>query len=109
MYCLDMLAMAMELAHDDPAYEDVASKFFEHFVYISKAMNNMGGKGIGLWDERGTAFTTTSLTWKASTSHESAVHGGADSLFAAAKPSNPKTSPTCRLQPPHAVVSRSSS
>lgn len=52
MYCLDMLSMAMELAHDDPAYEDVASKFFEHFVYISKAMNDMGGQGVGLWDEK---------------------------------------------------------
>jgi hypothetical protein len=52
MFCLDMLSMAMELAHDDPAYEDVASKFFEHFVYISKAMNDMGGEGIGLWDNK---------------------------------------------------------
>ena len=51
MFCLDMLAIAVELAHGDPAYEDVASKFFEHFVYISQAMNNMGGEGIGLWDE----------------------------------------------------------
>jgi hypothetical protein len=52
MYCLDMLAMAMELAHQDPAYEDVASKFFEHFVYIAQAMNDMGGQGVGLWDEK---------------------------------------------------------
>jgi hypothetical protein len=52
MYCLDMLAIAVELAHGDPAYEDVASKFFEHFVYISQAMNDMGGEGIGLWDEQ---------------------------------------------------------
>jgi len=51
MYCLDMLAIAIELAHDNPAYEDVASKFFEHFVYIAQAMNDMGGTGIGLWDE----------------------------------------------------------
>jgi Glycosyl hydrolase family 63 C-terminal domain len=51
MYCLDMLAIAVELAHDDLAYEDVASKFFEHFVYISQAMNDLGGEGIGLWDE----------------------------------------------------------
>jgi hypothetical protein len=51
MFCLNMLAMAMELAHDDSAYEDVASKFFEHFVFISQAMNDMGGEGIGLWDE----------------------------------------------------------
>ena len=42
MFCLDMLAMAMELAHEDPAYEDVASKFFEHFVYIAQAMNEIG-------------------------------------------------------------------
>jgi len=41
----------MELARDDPAYEDVASKFFEHFVYIAQAMNDMGGAGIGLWDD----------------------------------------------------------
>ncbi|MGH9707726.1 MAG: MGH1-like glycoside hydrolase domain-containing protein, partial [Candidatus Acidiferrales bacterium] len=52
MFCLDMLAMAMELAHDDPAYEDVASKFFEHFVYIAQAMNDLGGEDAGLWDEK---------------------------------------------------------
>ncbi len=51
MFCLNMLAMAMELAREDPAYEDVASKFFEHFVFISQAMNDMGGEGIGLWDD----------------------------------------------------------
>jgi hypothetical protein len=52
MFCLDMLSMAFELAREDPAYEDVASKFFEHFVYIAQAMNDMGGAGIGLWDEQ---------------------------------------------------------
>jgi len=51
MYCLNMLAIAMELAREDRAYEDVASKFFEHFVYITQAMNNRGGHGISLWDE----------------------------------------------------------
>ncbi len=51
MYCLNMLAMAMELARQDPAYEDVASKFFEHFVYITQAMNNLGGHGFALWDD----------------------------------------------------------
>ena len=39
-------------ASEDPAYEDVASKFFEHFVYIASAMNDIGGEGIGLWDEK---------------------------------------------------------
>ncbi len=48
-YCTTMLAMAMELAMEDPAYEDVASKFFEHFIAISDAMNTLGG--TGLWNE----------------------------------------------------------
>ena len=51
MYCLNMLAMALELAHEDPAYEDVASKFFEHFVYIARATHDRGGEGISLWNE----------------------------------------------------------
>jgi hypothetical protein len=48
-YCATMLSMALELASEDPAYEDVASKFFEHFVAITDAMNGMSGGG--LWDE----------------------------------------------------------
>ncbi len=48
-YCNTMLSMALELASEDPAYEDVASKFFEHFVAIADAMNNLGGSG--LWSE----------------------------------------------------------
>ncbi|MBI2889579.1 MAG: glucosidase [Nitrospirae bacterium] len=48
-FCTTMLSMALELAREDPAYEDVASKFFEHFVAISDAMNLLGG--TGLWDE----------------------------------------------------------
>jgi hypothetical protein len=51
MYCLNMLAMALELARDDRAYEDVASKFFEHFVYIAHATHHLGGDSMGLWDE----------------------------------------------------------
>jgi hypothetical protein len=51
MYCLNMLAIALELAKEDPAYEDVASKFFEHFVHIAHAMNDMGTDGRSLWDE----------------------------------------------------------
>jgi len=50
MYCLNMLAIALELSAENPAYEDVASKFFEHFVYIAKAMNELGD-GQALWDE----------------------------------------------------------
>ena len=50
MYSLDLLAIAMELAADDPTYEDVASKFWEHFVYIARAMNHLGDDGVCLWD-----------------------------------------------------------
>jgi len=49
-YCATMLAMALELAVDDPSYEDIASKFFEHFVAITDAMNSLGGRG--LWDDQ---------------------------------------------------------
>jgi hypothetical protein len=48
-YCSTMLAMALELAEGDPVYEDIASKFFEHFVAIADAMNHLGG--TGLWHE----------------------------------------------------------
>ncbi|HSC72376.1 MAG TPA: glucosidase, partial [Candidatus Methylomirabilis sp.] len=51
MFCLNMLAMALELARQDSAYEDVASKFFEHFVYIAHAINNIAGEGIELWNQ----------------------------------------------------------
>lgn len=49
-YCATMLSIALELAQHDAAYEDIASKFFEHFVAIADAMNTMGG--TGLWDEQ---------------------------------------------------------
>lgn len=52
MFCLNMLAIALELAKEDNVYEDVASKFFEHFVYISDAMNNIGHENTELWNER---------------------------------------------------------
>ncbi len=50
MFCLNMLAMALELAHHDRSYEDVATKFFEHFLAIANAMNNVGRHNIALWD-----------------------------------------------------------
>jgi hypothetical protein len=55
MYCLDMLGIAFELARReavsrDRVYGDVASKFWEHFVYIARAMNHMGEDGLSLWN-----------------------------------------------------------
>lgn len=52
MYCLNMLEMALILADNDEAYEDVATKFFEHFVYISASLNRIGEGWLGSWDER---------------------------------------------------------
>jgi len=49
-FCATMLSMAIELAKGDPSYDDMASKFFEHFVHITDAMNALGGNG--LWDEQ---------------------------------------------------------
>jgi hypothetical protein len=51
MYTLNLLAIAMELAEHDSTYEDVASKFWEHFLYIAHAMNNRGSDGLALWDD----------------------------------------------------------
>jgi hypothetical protein len=51
MYTLNLLAISMELAKEDSSYEDVASKFWEHFLYIAKAMNNLGEDDISLWNE----------------------------------------------------------
>ena len=52
VYALDMMAIALELAQHNPSYEDIASKFFEHFLYISYAINNDGENDRGLWDEQ---------------------------------------------------------
>ena len=49
-FCVTMLDIALELALEDPVYEDMASKFFEHFVSIVDAMNTMAD-GSGLWNE----------------------------------------------------------
>ncbi len=51
MYCLNMLVISLELAKTNLAYEGVASKFFEHFVYITDAINGKGDDGLDMWDE----------------------------------------------------------
>jgi hypothetical protein len=51
MYCLNLLQIALELSIEDASYEDMAIKFFEHFIYIADAMNSLGGQVDGLWDE----------------------------------------------------------
>ncbi len=51
MYCLNMLAISLELARDNRAYADAAMKFLIHFVHIAHAMHDLGGGGLELWDE----------------------------------------------------------
>ena len=51
MYSLNLMRIALELSAKNSVYEDLASKFFEHFLYIADAMTNIGGRGIDLWSE----------------------------------------------------------
>jgi hypothetical protein len=52
MFCLNLMRIALELAKITPSYESLATKFFQHFVYIAYAMKNMGQKDFGLWSEK---------------------------------------------------------
>jgi len=56
MYCLNLMRIALELALHNRVYEDIATKFFEHFLYIAKAMTNIGDQSIGLWHEEDAFF-----------------------------------------------------
>ena len=52
MYALNMMRIALELSQANPVYQDLAGKFFEHFLYIAEAMTNMGNEEMDLWDEQ---------------------------------------------------------
>jgi hypothetical protein len=52
MYTLALMRIAIELAQHNQVYDDMATKFFEHFLYIAEAMTDMGGRGVGLWNEQ---------------------------------------------------------
>jgi len=56
VFSLNLMTIALELARTNPSYEDIATKFFEHFLYIASAMNDMGGDGMSLWDEEDQFF-----------------------------------------------------
>lgn len=51
MYSLNMMKMAIKICEFDPSFEDAATKFYEHFVYISESLNRDDNEWIGLWDE----------------------------------------------------------
>ena len=56
LYSITMLTIAAELAKSDPIYQNMAIKYFEHFLYIAHAMTNIEGAGIDLWDEQDQFF-----------------------------------------------------
>jgi hypothetical protein len=56
MFSLNMLRIAIELAQEDEAYQDIATKFFEHFLMIGGAMTNLRGQGLSLWDDTDNFF-----------------------------------------------------
>jgi hypothetical protein len=56
MFCLNLMRIALELAKENPAYVSLATKFFEHYVYIGSAMKNMGGQDFQLWSEHDGMF-----------------------------------------------------
>jgi Glycosyl hydrolase family 63 C-terminal domain len=49
-YALSLMRIALELAIGDPIFQELAAKFFDHFLYIARAMTDLGGTGIGMWD-----------------------------------------------------------
>jgi hypothetical protein len=59
MFCLNLMRIALELAYENKVYESLATKFFQHYIYIGAAMKNMGGKNYSLWDERDGFFYDT--------------------------------------------------
>ncbi len=56
MYCLNLMRIALELGRFNHVYQDVATKFFEHFLYVAAAMNNVGDEGVELWDDQDNFF-----------------------------------------------------
>jgi hypothetical protein len=56
MFCLNLMRIALELARENKAYEGLATKFFQHYVYVGAAMKHMGGEDVQLWDERDKFF-----------------------------------------------------
>ncbi|MCL4551189.1 MAG: glucosidase [Bacteroidetes bacterium] len=51
MFCLNLLRISLELSKTNPVYQDLATKFLEHFLYIAGAMRDIGGEGVDLWEE----------------------------------------------------------
>ena len=59
MFCLNLMRIALELAYENKVYEGLATKFFQHYIYVGAAMKRMGGRNYSLWDVRDNFFYDT--------------------------------------------------
>jgi len=82
MYSLNLMRIALELAEHNHVYEDIASKFFEHFLNIAAAMSCMYSADVGLWTKRISSSTTCSICRTRKGANADSLHGGLIPLFA---------------------------
>ena len=95
-YSLSMLAIALELARDDAVYEDVATKFFEHFLYIAGALNGVGIESASrCGTTRTSSSTTCSISTPASSSRSRSARWSGSSRSWPSRPSSPSSSSRC--------------
>ena len=106
MYTLNLMRIALELAQHNPVYDDMATKFFEHFLYIAEAMTDMGGRGVGLWDEEdGFYYDVLNMPDGQTVSHARPLHGGLDSSVCRRDPGSGTAGEGSRVHSPDGMVS----
>ena len=107
MYTLNLLAIALELAKEEPCYEDVASKFWEHFIYIAHAMSHRGDDSMGLWNEEdGFFYDVLKLPDGNTVPHEDPLHGGVDPAVRGGNAGIGRSRQAARFQAAAGVVHR---
>ena len=100
MYCLNLLRIALELAVHNHVYEDIATKFFEHFLAIAGAINGVGDDALGLWDETDQFYYDhLSLPDGRTSAAEGAIHGRPDSAVCRPSRSSRLRSSSCPNSP----------
>ena len=86
------MRIALELARHNKVYEGVATKFFEHFIYIGAAMKKMGGREYQLWDEKdGFFYDVSAISERGVSQVPAAVAGGIDSAVCGLRCSSGRT------------------
>ncbi len=97
MYSLNLMRIALELAEHNHVYEDIASKFFEHFLNIAEAMSCMYSADVGLWDEEDQFFyDVLNLPNDAKGAAAHPFHGGTDPACSRSRPWSRNCWSSCR-------------